>query len=269
MSGLHNNDFIWNYIHSNEYFQNYGITIHHPGNGAPVMIRGVHMTSPVLNFGIQYQSAASKLAETAAQIGGAAVNKFFGDGAQLFKDVAKNAKEALTGHVNLIDSVKIFQGADSPGIQVTVFVMKGATKASDYVAALDGALRLSSPLLGSSDTVQGAQNYIAENLGGTAGAITGGVLNAAVNTALRPPMDVKASPNVLDPLKMWTSENTCSIQIGKRLRLTHMLCTQFSYTESEVLRDDGDPMYLQLNLSFEPGRALSYQEMRAWFKVLG
>lgn len=268
MSGMHNNDFIWDYINSPEYFDNYGITVHHQGNGNPVMIRGVHMTPAVLNFGITYQSAASKLAETAAQIGGAAVNKFFGNGAQLFKDAAKNAQEALTGHVNLIDSVKIFQGAESPGIQVTVFIMKGATKASDYGKALDGALRLTAPLIGASDLVSDVQGQVSSVAGSVVGGILGGAVNSAVNAALRPPMDVKASPNVLDPLKMWTPENTCSIHIGKRLKLTHMLCTQYSYTESEILRDDGDPLYVQLTLSFEPGRSLSYQEMKAWFTVL-
>lgn len=265
MSGLHNNDFIWNYVHSAEYFDNYGITIHHPGGDKKVMIRGVHTTPTVLSFGIQYQTAASKLAETAAQIGGAAVNKFFGESAQLFKDIAKNAQEVLTGHVNLIDSVQIFQGAQSPGIQVTVFIMKGATKATDYKEALDGALRLTSPLLGASDAVSGVENAVSSVAGTFAGSLAGGAVSSAVNAALRPPMDVKPNPNVLNPVDMWNVNNTCTICIGKRFKLTHMLCTQFNYTESEVLREDGEPLYLQLTLSFEPGRSLSYQEMRAWF----
>lgn len=148
---------------------------------------------------------------------------------------AANALKTIGGYTGysantILDSISKFESHDSVPVSIELFVMK---EFSDYGSIITGSLQLSTP-----------------------DEITGDFL-------IKAPM--RYAPNDKDGKGAVHRGNTCTVKIGDRLIITHLICENFTYTESEQMREDGAPVYLKLNYQFKTGRAMDWGEYRSWF----
>ena len=63
-----------------------------------------------------------------------------------------------------------------------------------------------------------------------------------------------------------TSKNSCTLLIGEKIVITHMICTSFTHTESVQRLSDSTPVYIRGNYEFTSGRVMLAEEVARWFK---
>lgn len=256
MSGMYNNDFMWNYLNSISYREKYGVTIYVPEDkkGRTRIIQAIHADDPVLNFSASYDDS-SALREG---VGDLIQDKIGGNQyVAMAQQALPAAQQTLAGgKVNLADSVKLYSGSTIGQIGIDCIVLNHKSSPTSYMAAVEAGLALTSPWgTVASDLGEGAIAAAAETV-------------AAVSPMLEAPLGIVPDPlNVTaNPIEAWNKKNTCTIAIGSTLLLTHMICKGFQYTESPQ-RDDAtnEPVYVKLSYLFEPARAMILDEVKAWF----
>lgn len=230
MDFLHDKTLIHRYLLSSTsaFFLKHRIAIMHPKG---ILIEGLPMGSNIsLAFGSVF--SGNPTAETIKTLTQSAGNFLMGS---KITDGISNTAQAIGSYLGyssqlLIDTISKYQSSSPIDFTVTIFIMKEHT---DYKSTIQQSLRLTSPSL------------ILEDL------------------LIKSPMDYK--PDDLKGKDAVNESNTCTILVGERLRLTHMVCTAFTYSESQQLRTDGAPMYLTLSYTFQTGRILDYLEYTNWF----
>ena len=105
------------------------------------------------------------------------------------------------------DTIKVFAGVANPTFDLEILMIKGAQNHTEYVKSIEDSLRMILP----PDELVGGGTLIA------------------------PPMGVKPNMGILDPKARFKRDLGCVIAIGQQYLIDHMLCEDFSFTESPHL----------------------------------
>lgn len=84
---------------------------------------------------------------------------------------------------------------------------------------------------------------------------------------LAPPLEYNPGPiETLAAAKAAVNpNNTITVGFGKGIIVTHLICTQFTYTESTQKYSDGSPVYIKGSYDFTTARVLMADEVLKWF----
>lgn len=234
MREFHGDDTIWNYaFHNAEFFDNYGVTIAHTGQGETISIKGLLMDTLALSFENEYE--ASKGASLAKGLASMAIERGVGRSGSEMAGVMGQKMGVFTGKT-VGESVQYYAGGSMLGVGFSILVCKEFTP--NYERVILDSLRMTNPTFG----LGAAGNVEAPN---------------------------KYSPHEAALGKdSVTDTESYQILVGRHLHIKKMLPKSFNYAHSAQKREDGEPMYLKLQYSFMAGRLLEYAEVAEWFKTL-
>lgn len=254
MDEFHGRDLIHNYVFdiNSDFYKKHHVMIINP-LGA-IRIQGITGENAI-NLGFQSNfggnpiadavgSAIASTVDTASSDLNKAANKklqamgsALGAAGRGF-DLVKQAKGY--GTQTLESTYSLFESAATVPLTIDLFIMKEFIPSKNYVDIVKDSLRLTTP-----ESFEKGTGLIKAPLGYSPYSVTadGGISGVSEG-------------------------NTCTIICGDQLKITHMLCENFSYTPSVQLREDGSPVYIKCTYSFKTGRVLSCDEYFNWFTKL-
>lgn len=232
MREFHGDDTIWNYAFNNaEFFNNYGVTISHSGQGAPITIKGLLLDTVALTFENEFE--ANKGAAMTRNLISSGLERGVGRAGSELLGVGAQKMGMFTGKT-VGESIQYYAGGSMLGVGFSLLVSKEFTP--NYETVVLDSLRMSNPTFGTGGNVEAPNKY------------------SPYEAAL-------GKDSVNDSV-------TYQILVGKHLHIKTMLPKSFQYAHSAQKREDGEPMYLKLQYSFMAGRLLEYSEVADWFKTL-
>jgi hypothetical protein len=243
----YNSTDVHTYVHNGKYYSLYKGYIGHPGIGHieglltgdnPVSITaGSNYEESALGQGIN--EATGAVAGATGQAVGAALGR--GAGGILGKTIGGAVHQEI-GKQSMSSTIAKFSGSNKISFRLElIFFKEFLPPGQTYRNIIDKSYKLVLP---------------SEADVGTSGAMP-----------LTPPL--KFSPGDLGSLPDYksaiTTKNSCSLLIGEKIEITHMICTSFTHTESVQRLSDSTPVYIRGNYEFMSGRVMLAEEVARWF----